>query len=177
MSVRPVRSTLTFENNDGSVSKTHDTDHDVTGKATIIERYTDPGSLGVKMDLTPVFKGQAASVKRTVRLMGDDLVITDEVKALNGTDAKMQWRMMTAAKVEVAADGETLTRNGKSLLLTAESSDAAVKPVYASWSADRPAGWTPRTWDPSNADYTIAGYFAVIPAGKTVKFVTTLSAK
>ena len=95
-----AHSTLTFENNDGSVSKTHDTDHDVTGKATIIERYTDPGSLGVKMDLTPVFKGQAASVKRTVRLMGDDLVITDEVKALNGTDAKMQWRMLTPATVQ-----------------------------------------------------------------------------
>ena len=134
--------------------------------------------MGAKFDLTPAYADQVASVHRTAQVIdGKTLRITDEVTAKPRMAAKMQWRMMTAAKVEVAADGETLTRNGKSLLLTAESSDASVKPVYASWSAERPAGWTPRTWDPSNADFTIAGYSAVVPAGKTVKFVTTLSAK
>ena len=174
-----AHSTLTFENNDGSVSKTHDTDHDVTGKATIIERYTDASSLGVKMDLTPVFKGQAASVKRTVRLMGDDLVITDEVKALNGTDAKMQWRMLTPATVQKGSDGETLTRSGKGLSLKAVPSSSSVAVNYTTWEPKRPSDWTPKRtealWNGDNSGYTIAGYTATVPKGTTVTFVTTLS--
>ena len=171
-------STLLFENTDGSVKdRLHPTDQ-LVALTSMEEVYDKPECMGAKFDLTPAYADQVASVHRTAQVIdGKTLRITDEVTAKPRMAAKMQWRMMTAAKVEVAADGETLTRNGKSLLLTAESSDAAVKPVYASWSADRPAGWTPRTWDPSNADYTIAGYSAAVPAGKTVTFVTTLSAK
>ncbi|MBQ1866166.1 MAG: heparinase II/III family protein, partial [Bacteroidales bacterium] len=175
-----AHSTLTFENSDGSVSKTYATDHVVAGKATIVEKYTDASSLGVKMDLTPVFKGQAASVKRTVRLVGDDLVITDEVTALNGTDAKMQWRMLTPATVQKGTDGETLTRNGKALSLKAVPSSSSVAVSYTTWEPKRPSDWTKRTealWNGDNTGYTIAGYTATVPKGSTVTFTTTLSKK
>lgn len=170
-------STLLFENSDGSVKKLHPSDQ-LVALTTMEETYDKPECMGAKFDLTPAYADQVASVHRTAQIIdGKVLRITDEVTAKPRMAARMQWRMMTGAKVEVSPAGETLSKDGKSIVLTAESSDASVKPVYASWSADRPAGWTPRTWDPSNADYTIAGYSAVIPAGKTVTFVTTLSAK
>lgn len=170
-------STLLFENSDGSVKKLHPSDQ-LVALTTMEETYDKPECMGAKFDLTPAYADQVASVHRTAQIIdGKVLRITDEVTAKPRMAARMQWRMMTGAKVEVSPAGETLSKDGKSVFLSAESSDAAVKPVYASWSADRPAGWTPRTWDSSNADYTIAGYSAVVPAGKTVTFVTTLSAK
>lgn len=171
-------STLLFENTDGSVkNKLHATDQ-LVALTTMEETYDKPECMGAKFDLTPAYADQVASVHRTAQIIdGKVLRITDEVTAKPRMAARMQWRMMTGAKVEVSPAGETLSKDGKSIVLSAESSEASVKPVYATWSADRPAGWIPRTWDPSNADFTIAGYSAVVPAGKTVKFVTTLSAK
>ncbi len=169
-------STLSFSNFDGSFSKRYPTDHQVNGKGTLVEKYADENSPGVKMDLTPVYKGQAQSVFRTIRLVGGDLVITDEVTALSQADAQMMWRMMTPASVETGSSGQTLSRNGKRLSLSAQSS-APVEIHYTTWSASRPPDWTarPSGWDNANDGYTIAGYKATVPAGTTVTFTTTLS--
>ena len=172
-------STLSFSNFDGSFTKLHASDHTVGGKATVVERYTDPDSPGVKMDLTPVYKGQAQSVFRTLRLVGDDLVVTDEITAPAGADAQLMWRMMTAASVETGSAGETLTQKGKSLTLSAKSSAPAVEIHYTTWPASRPSDWAsrPSGWDDANEGYRIAGYTATIPRGTTVTLTTTLRRK
>lgn len=172
-------STLSFSNSDGSVSKTYATDHVVNGIGTIADRYTDNNApLGVKMNLTPVFKGQAQSVYRTVRLEGSTLVITDEVTALASADAKMMWRMMTSATVQNSSSGQTLSKNGKSLSLSAKSSSSSVGISYTTWPASRPSDWNSRpNWDDDNTGYTIAGYTATVPKGTAVTFTTTLSTK
>ena len=167
-------STLSFSNLDGSLSKRYPTDHNVDGKATLAETYPDPASPGARMDLTPVFKGQAQSVFRTVRLVGNDLVVTDEVTAPAGADAKMMWRMLTSASVQSGSGGQTLTKDGKTLSLSAKASVAV---SYTTWPASRPAEWVvrPTGWDQDNSGYTVAGYTATVPAGTTVTFTTLLS--
>ena len=169
-------STLSFSNFDGSFDKRYLTDHTVGGKGTIVETYPDAASPGVKMDLTPVYKGQAQSVKRTLQLVGNDLVITDEVTALASSDARMMWRMLTPATVETGSAGQTLSRNGKRLSLQAVSSSQAVTVAYTTWSASRPSAWAsrPAGWDDANDGYTVAGYTATVPKGTTVTFTTTL---
>lgn len=167
-------STLSFSNFDGSFNKLHTTDHNVSGKATMTDVYNDAGSLGARMDLTDVFKGQAKSVFRTIRLEGDDLVITDEVTALESADAKMMWRMLTPSTVNTGSSYQTLSQKGKTLYLSAKSTSASV--TYTTWSAERPSDWTKRTgWDAANTGYIIAGYTATIPKGTSVTFTTTLS--
>ena len=128
------------------------------------------------MDLTPVYKGQAQSVKRTLRLVGNDLVITDEVTALASADARMMWRMLTPATVQTGSSGQTLTNNGKRLSLQASCSSSAVTVSYTTWPASRPADWTtrPSGWDNANDGYTVAGYTATVPKGTTATFTTTL---
>ena len=172
-------STLSFSNFDGSFSKRYVTDHDVSGKATLVARYTDDASPGARMDLTPVYRGQARSVFRTLRIVGDDLVITDEVTALEDSDARMMWRMLTPATVQSGSDAQTLSRNGKRLFLRAKSSSPSVAVSYTTWPAARPADWTarPAAWDDVNEGYTVAGYTATVPKGTTVTFTTTLSAQ
>ena len=81
-----------------------------------------------------------------------------------------QARRFRPALVSVAD-----TESGKTLKMTTTSSVASIVPAYASWTMDRPKDWTPRTWDPDDSRYTIAGYTATIPAGTTVKFTTVLA--
>lgn len=171
-------STLSFSNFDGSFSKRYMTDHNVSGKATLVGKYADNASPGARMDLTPVFKGQAQSVFRTVRLVDGNLVITDEVTALAGSDAKMMWRMLTPATVESGSDAQILSRNGKRLSLRAQSSSSSVGITYMTWPASRPSDWLsrPAGWDAANDGYIVAGYTATVPRGTTVTFTTTLGA-
>lgn len=169
-------STLSFSNFDDSFSKLYMTDHNVSGKATIVNVYDDAASPGVRMDLTAVFKGQAKSVFRTIRLEGDNLVITDEVTALESADAKMMWRMITPSTVENGSSYQILSQKGKTLYLSAKSSSTSV--TYTTWPATRPSDWTVRTgWDDENKGYTVAGYVSTIPRGTSVTFTTTLSGK
>lgn len=60
----------------------------------------------------------------------------------------------------------------------------AVTPVFKTWEAARPdtdywktpeqMGWKDMSWDAPIADRIIAGWSATVPAGKTIRFVTTL---
>lgn len=173
-----AHSTISFETNDGSVTKVHDTDHLVDGVASIAATYDgSDGYYGAKLDMSEVVADAVASAYRTVKLEAStgDLYIIDEITAQSGFDAPMQWRMMTPATVTVSDGAITLTKSSQTMYLTA-SNESSVDITYTSWSASRPDEWTSRTWDLSNTGYTVAGYTATIPAGKTVTFTTKLSA-
>ena len=170
-------STLTFLNPDGSVKdKIHPTDHNVMGEAKMIETYDTKECMGARLDMTGAVSDQVASAIRTIQLIdGKTLKITDEITAKPRKDAKMQWRMLTTAKVEAKADGEVLSLNGKTRTLKTESSDPRVKPAYEVFSMKRPSNWVPLPEEPDDSKYDVAGFSATIPAGKTVTFTTVLS--
>ena len=164
--------------NDGSVpGKLHSTDYYVDGFAPIDKVIDSGGRQGAVVDMTAPMKGQVKSAKRTVELVnGTDLVVTDEITALDGLDCPLEWRMLSVSASSVASDGVTLTKNGKTRRLTVESSTSSVTPQYKAWAAKKPTtdGWGVLNFSQSISERTIAGWSATVPAGKTVKFVTTL---
>ena len=179
-------STIVSFTNDGSIpDKLHDSDYYVDGYATIDEVLDAGGRQGAVLNMSGPMKGQVKSAKRTVELVnGTDLVVTDEITALDNLDCKLEWRMLTAATPEVSASSVTLTKSSKQRTLKVTASDASVQPSYKTWAAERPGtdywktpsemGWKDMSWDSPVADRVITGWSATVPRGKTVTFVTTL---
>ena len=173
-------STIVSYANDGSVKgKLHSSDYNVDGFASL-ERVIDAGGRqGGVFNLTAPMKGQVKKAVRTVELVnGTDLVVTDEITALDGIDCPLDWRMLSISSSSVKEGGITLTKDGKTRILSVVSSDASVAPAYKTWKTETPSG---DNWGKYLKDYTvsisgrtIAGWSATVPAGKTVTFVTTL---
>lgn len=176
-------STLSFENNDGSVpGKLHPTDHySYKGVTTLEEVFTNPEALGAKVDMTGHLKGQVAGCTRTFKLVNHkDLYIIDKITALDGQDAQMHWRMLTGTQIEKHDDHLLLSSKdgSKHLYIKTFPGSGSVVPQYGSWSAEHPDEWLPKmSFESSNSGYGVAGFYAVIPKGTTVTFTTVLSAE
>lgn len=84
--------------------------HQVTGAA----RITDFSPEGATLDLSPVFEGQAGSVRREFKVEGRQVVVIDELEGLK-PGSPVRWTMATRA--EVAPKGHTaiLRQDGKTL--------------------------------------------------------------
>lgn len=179
-------STIVSFTNDGTVpGKLHDNDYYVDGFAPIEEIIDAGGRQGAVVNMSAPMRGQVKSARRTVELVnGTDLVVTDEITALQTMDCKLEWRMLSESNVTASSENVVLTKSGKTRTLTVTSSDAAVTPEYKRWSASRPGtdywkpaaemGWKDMSWDSGVSNCAIAGWKATVPAGKTVKFVTVL---
>ena len=172
-------STIVSSANNGDVAgKLHSTDYDVDGFASIDKVIDSAGRQGAVLDMTQPMKGQLKKARRTIELVdGTDLVVTDEITALENMDCPIEWRMLSMSSSYVESDRVVLSRNGKMLTLTVVSSDVTVAPKYRSWPTSRPKS---DNWG-KYLDYkdrirnrTIAGWSATVPAGKTVKFITVL---
>lgn len=171
-------STIVAYANDGSVpKKVHSSDYYVDGYAPLLATIDEGGRQGGVFDLSAPMRGQVKSAKRTVELVnGTDLVVTDEITALPALDCRLEWRMLSISSSSVADSGVILTKDGKKRTLTVTSSDASVAPVYKSWPTTKPTGdgWGVLNFHQTISNRTIAGWTATVPAGKTVKFITTL---
>lgn len=164
--------------NDGSVpDKLHPSDFYVDGFATIDEVIDAGGRQGAVLDMSGPMKGQVSRATRTIELVdGSGLVVTDEITALADLDCELEWRMLSITSSTVTDDGITLTKDGRTRTLVMTSSDPTVTPEYKKWSTVRPSEWTPRDWDQAISDRTIVGWSVTVPAGRTVRFVTELTA-
>lgn len=171
-------STLVSYTNDGTVpKKVHSSDYYVDGYAPLLETIDAGGRQGGVFDMSAPMRGQVKSAKRTIELVnGTDLVVTDEVTALDKLDCKLEWRMMSISSSTKTADGVVLTKDGKKRKLTATTDDTAAAITYMTWPTTKPTGdgWGVLNFHQSISNRTIAGWSATVPAGKTVKFVTTL---
>ncbi len=150
-------------------------DHLVTGKGTIVEEYTEGDALGAKMDLTPVFESEAASVMRTVKLENEtNLKITDEVTARDDKDATVRWTMVTEGEPTFTSNGITLTKNGKTLYLKTIATGTTVR--YKEWSSDPADYSTPLTaYDAANPGSYLVGFEGTVTKGRSAIFRVTLS--
>lgn len=172
-------STIVSYTNDGSVSgKLHSSDYYVDGFASLDEVIDSDGRQGGVINMTEPMKGQVKRAVRTIELVdGTDLVVTDEITALDNQDCVLEWRMLSVSTSTLATDGVTLTKNGKSRKLTVASS-SSVTPEYKTWKTVLPSGdnWGTylNNFYQTISDRTIAGWRATVPAGQTVTFITTL---
>ena len=172
-------STIVSRTNDGSVKgKLHSTDYDVNGFASIDRVIDSLGRQGAVVNMTAPMKGQVKSARRTIELVGGtELVVTDEITALDDLDCPVEWRMLSRTASKVGSGGVVLEREGRRRTLTVTSSDCMIVPEYCSWKPEIPKGdnWgTYLEYEDEIRNRTIAGWTATIPKGKTVKFITTL---
>ncbi|MCF0167831.1 MAG: heparinase II/III family protein, partial [Bacteroidales bacterium] len=143
--------------------------HVTDGKSTIEEVFSEPALQGGRINLDPVFEGDAAAVCREFRLIDNSVLqITDKVTALDSLEARIQWRMVTPAAVEVTPDGITLTQKGKKITIKTACDDEQI-PDYFS----EPA-WGNRVFDSKNEGHTVVGFTVLVKASKTLTFTTTI---
>ena len=171
-------STIVSYTNDGSVAdKLHSTDYYVDGFASLDKVIDSDGRQGAVIDMTAPMTGQVKSAVRTVELVGGtDLVVTDEITALDVLDCSLEWRMLSISSAQPPAAGIVLTKDGKTRTLTVSSDEASIVPEYKQWPTRKPTGdgWGVLDYTGSISDRVIVGWSATVPAGKTVKFTTIL---
>ena len=148
----------------------NDAKHRVNGRGVIESVINSGNELGGTMDLSAVFADQAESVKRTIILSGEDLYITDVIKANKDRDAKIDWRMLTQTNVALESDAIRLSSGAHTMYLVTTASDASVSPNYFMQAAEGT-----RSWDQSNSGFSVVGYTVTMPKGTTMTLTTKLS--
>lgn len=106
--------------------------HRVDGMAEFIQFDADQA----KLDLSPVFRGQAENVTRHFEVCGREVTVTDRLQGLEpGT--KVRWTMATRADVAIEGAQATLRQDGESLTVTMQQpSDGQVRVIPADPPAD-----------------------------------------
>ena len=113
------------------------------GVARIVNFSAEEGKQSVTVDLSPVFKGQAASVQREFFVIGKQGIrIVDKLDGLKAGD-KVEWRMMTPTQAELSGEGGILLKqNGEALelryVIVGGEVQAAVQPAVPPNDYDEP---------------------------------------
>lgn len=142
--------------------------HVVDGAATITDVIDGSNEIGGTMDLTPVFAGNAASVKRTLKVVGKDvLFVIDEIQALSSKPAAVEWRMVSKAVPTVSKTNIKLTQGGYSMYLYTESSPEVEFTTYSNAKI--------KSWDSDITKYNLMGWKYTVPAGQKVVITTVLA--
>ncbi len=112
------------------------------------------------LDMTTVYEGQLAHAERGIRLLGESVLVQDEVKALDRA-IPVRWAMATRAELTLTdSHTATLRQNGKRLRLRVLSpADAKL--------AVQDIGKPPHDYDVENPDTRMVVIDAPVEAGTT----------
>lgn len=102
----------------------------VHGDAPITRFSDDPGAPLTIVNMTPVYEGQLARAQRGIRLVGEAVVVQDEIVALE-QDATVRWGMATTADVSISEPNKAvLEKDGQTLSFEVLSPKDARLEVY-----------------------------------------------
>lgn len=142
--------------------------HIVGGKATIEEVISTDSETGGRMNLTPVFSGNAESVRRTVKVVGTGTVhVIDEIKALSTKAADVEWRMVSAAVPTVNTGNIQLRQNNYNMFISTKSSPEVKFTEFSNAKV--------KSWDSDISKYHVVGWQYTVPAGQSVTVTTVIS--
>lgn len=142
--------------------------HVVSGSATITDSFENVGEMGGTMDLTPVYAGNAASVKRTLKVIGKDvLYVIDEIEALPSKAAAVEWRMVSKAVPTVSNTNIKLTQGGYNMYLYTVSSPEVELTTYSNAKV--------KSWDSDITKYNLMGWKHTVPAGGKAVITTVIA--
>lgn len=129
----------------------------VKGKSLIIHSEGSPTHLTV-VDLSPAYKGQLASAKRSLHLHEHlKVTILDDIETLD-KETTLRWAMVTRAKVEIKDGSHAVLREGDTTLeMTLEGIEPA---EWKTWDISEPAN----EWDQANPGYRMIGFELTLPA-------------
>lgn len=129
----------------------------VIGKCKI-EKWSDkPEKMFATSDITPVYKGQAKKVIRTVSLINKSYVsIKDEIETLP-VGTKVRWTLLTEAQPVLNLKNNTieLTKGGKKLHIKIKSSQKVVLKTWSTQSAN--------SFDAPNPGTSLVGFEVLFP--------------
>ncbi|MEI6107856.1 MAG: heparinase II/III family protein [Opitutae bacterium] len=141
--------------------------HRVDGHATFEDFSAEAADAHATVDLSPVFAGQARSVRRTFRILPDHVVqVQDELSGVAPGTA-IRWQMATRADVTLQGATATLRQEGRTLTVRLVSSVAA---VFAVQPADPPAD----NFNAANPGVRILSLTAPAPANSTLTLTIEL---
>jgi hypothetical protein len=132
----------------------------VTGNVPVENLVNTAGQKSVEMDLSPVYKNDLSSCRRTASIVSNRYVeIKDVIKA--GTKAlTTRWNLATQAVPQKVSDKIIkLTQSTKSLYLVFDGIDAV---KAKAWSTKPPT-----SYEEQNTDSYFTGFEFTIPAGAT----------
>ncbi|WP_300599833.1 heparinase II/III family protein [Niabella sp.] len=135
---------------------------------TAITRYGDrPEFSFAQSDLTPVYRGQVKQAIRGVALKDKAYgLIQDEIET-GDHPVTMQWRMLTAANVEIKSSNEVLLKkDGKTLRMQI----LAGQPVTVKTWSTAPTN----DYDAPNPGTVLVGFETKLPAASSKRFVVRL---
>lgn len=164
-----------YNNRQHNTLTINNTDHKVTGKAPITGIIDTDDRKGASIDLTEIFEGEAASVRRDIELVkGDDLMVTDIVKALDSKDAQIRWTMVSTSTPKITRKGIRLENGGKTRFLKVKGTDVR----YRIFESDpKKLNDIPmlREKEEYEKGTCIVGFTFTIPAGTEKTVITTLT--
>ncbi len=151
----------------------------VAGTTKIVE--TKIGSSGeassATLDLTPVYRGEAKSVKRVATLNPDgSLIVEDVVEALADKEIKLERRLLTPASVEIVSERvATLTAPspihcGNATLCKTVETQSDTPSSFSVVAAE-----TENDFDSKNPGVSILIETATVEVGKTATFRTVFA--
>ncbi len=135
----------------------------VKGMGTIT-RFSDvPGHPFAVVDMTPVYEGQLACALRGVRLMGQSMLIQDEIKTLDH-ETPVRWAMATHAEVALeSADTATLRQDGQAISLRVLAPANVKLTLY---DIEKP----PHDYDETNPNTRMLGFETSLPASASSRW-------
>ncbi len=136
--------------------------HKVAGMAEIKGTVNSNGRKGGTVDITAPLN-EVESAVRTIYMEGDNLIVTDEIKAKPNLDAQIQWTMVTkAVPNQYASVIELKSAKGKYMYMK-KSSSTGHNPAW--WYTDKQV----------ISGYYECGYKITIKAGTSAKITITLT--
>jgi hypothetical protein len=133
----------------------------VDGYAKIDHYADEPNFKFAVSDLSTVYDGQLASIRRGVAILDEQyVVIRDEIKASSSPETTIRWTMLTEAEVTITSKTSALlTKDGKTLRLQVKS-PASVQ--LKTWST------APTTdYDAPNPGTVLLGFEYDLPANSS----------
>jgi hypothetical protein len=139
----------------------------VAGYAPIVSSTSGEKFMSAVTDLSEVYKGSLANIKRGVAIVDKKYVLVQDEIETGASQSTVRWTMLTPADVKIVGNNTIeLTKDGKKVLLNVQ------RPANVSLKT-----WTtvpPNTYDAPNPGTTLVGFEVVLPANTKSTFVVNL---
>lgn len=148
-----------------------DANHNVDGRAEILEVFNSKGEKGCKVDMGPTLAPYVSNATRIIKLNQDntELTINDVLDIIPGESHILKWNMITRASARIESDKSIiLSKKGHKMRLEVVSPQKVTVMVDSAQSDN--------VYDNPNYGASCVGFILKLPAGgiydMTVKLTT-----
>ena len=147
-----------------------ESNHNVKGRADIIEVIDTKTEKGCKIDMKETLAPYVSEAIRTITLNSDDteLMIEDRLNVVQGEDHILKWNMLTRAVPKIESDRSIiLSKKGHKMRLEVVSPQSVTVMVDSANSDN--------VYDSPNYGVSCVGFLSELPAGEKYEIKIKLS--